>query len=87
MQYFKQIFPLRKHIDLLVVICNCLVENITLCAMVHTLHYLLLTVYNIVRLLFVNMAFEVVLVVRLPRLRTHITETFTTFACHEIAAH
>lgn len=55
--------------------------------MTDPLHGLFLTTGLIVRFLLIDMAIEVVLMVRLPRLRTHITETFAACTGHVVAAH
>ncbi len=55
--------------------------------MTHPLHRLLLTIHHLVRLLLVNVALKVVLVIRLPRLRTHVAKRFAASAGHEVATH
>lgn len=67
-QHLKEIFTLREDVDLFVVVCHGLVEDKSFCAMVHPLHHFFLSVYCFVWPLLINVAFEVVLVVRLPRL-------------------
>lgn len=79
--------PLCEDINLLVVISHRLVKEVALGTVVHALHYLLLTVYYLVRALLIDVTLKMVLVVRLPRLRAHVTEVFTAGASHEVAAH
>jgi len=74
---FKQVFTLSKNIYILVVIGYSLVEQISLSTMVHTLHNLFLPVDYLIRLFLKKMTLEMVFMIRLPRLRTHITKTFT----------
>lgn len=78
---------LREDVDLLVIVRDCLVEQIPLSAVIHPLHHFLLTVDYLVRTLLIDVALEVVLVVRFPRLRTHIAEVLTAGAGHEVATH
>ena len=84
---FKQVFTLRKNIYIFVVVCYSLVEQIPLSTMAHTLHDIFLPVHDLIRLFFENMALEMVFMVRLPRLRTHIAKAFTTSTCHEVTPH
>ena len=55
--------------------------------MIKSLHKFSLFGYLIFWLLFVNVAIEVVFMVWLPRLRTHIAEIFTTSTSHKVATH
>lgn len=55
--------------------------------MADALYGLLLTTCLIVRLLLVDVAIEVVLVIGFPGLRAHIAERFTAGTGHEVATH
>lgn len=87
MQCFEEEFAHGKHIGFPVFVGCCLAVDVALSAVIHTLHHLLLTIQHIVRLLPENVTLEMILVVRFPRLRTHIAEVFATCARHEITTH
>lgn len=55
--------------------------------MVHALHDLSFSVHLVVLPFLEDVALEVVLVVWLPGLRTHVAEMLTTSTGHEVAAH
>lgn len=55
--------------------------------MVHSFQSLLLSIHSLIRFFFVNMAFEVILMIWFPRLRTHITEVLPTGAGHKVTPH
>lgn len=84
---FEEIFPFGEYVDFLVVVGNCLVENKSFCAVAHALHYFLLSIDSLIGAFLIDVAFEMVLMVWLPRFRTHVAEIFTTSACHEVTAH
>jgi len=84
---FEEILPLGEYIDFLVVVGNCLVENESFCAVAHALHYFLLSIYGLIWPFLIDVAFEMVFVIWLPRFRTHIAEIFTTSAGHEVTTH
>lgn len=67
-QNLKEIFSFCEDIDLFIVVCHGLIEDKSLGTVVHSLHHFLLPVYCLIRSLLVNVTFEVVFVVRLPRL-------------------
>lgn len=86
-QHFKKIFPLRENVDFSVIVCDGLIEYVSFSAMVQSFHDFLFPINHIVWTLLKDMAFEVVLVVRLPGLRTHIAKTLATSAGHEVTTH
>jgi hypothetical protein len=85
-QCFKEVLPLWKDIDFLVVIGNSLVEDVAFSAKANPLHYFLLPVLRFIWLLPEDMALEMVLVVWLPRLGAHIAKAFAAGAGHVVAA-
>lgn len=87
MQRLEEVLALGEDVDLLVVVGHSLVEDVPLGAVIHAFHHFFLSIDNVVWLLFEDMALEVVLVVWLPRLRTHVAEAFAAGAGHEVAAH
>jgi hypothetical protein len=64
-----------------------LVEDVSLGAMIHAFHNLFLSIYLIIGPFFENVALKVILMIGLPRLRTHIAKALSTGACHKIASH
>jgi hypothetical protein len=86
-EYPKQVLSFGEDVDFLVVVGHCLVEDVPFRAVVHPFHYLLFPVYDLICLLSVDVAFEVVFVVGLPGAGAHIAEVLAAGAGHEVAAH
>jgi hypothetical protein len=86
-QGLEEVLPLCEDIDLLIIVGHSLIEDEPFRAVADPLHGLLLTTSLIIRFLLVDVAIEVVLMIRLPRLRTHIAETFPASTGHVVAAH
>ena len=55
--------------------------------MIHLLHHFPFSVDLIICSFLIDVALEMILMVRLPGLRAHVAKIFTAFACHEVAAH
>lgn len=87
MQCLEEVLSLGKDINFLVVVGHSLIEDVSLGAVIHSFHDFFLPVDDVIWFLFEDMAFEVVFVIWLPRLRTHIAETFAASAGHEVATH
>lgn len=87
MQCLEEVLSLGEDINFLVVVGHSLIKDVSLGAVIHSFHDLFLSVDNVIWFLFEDMAFEVVFVIRLPRLRTHIAKTFTASAGHKVATH
>lgn len=68
MQRLEEVLAFREDVDFLVIVGHCLVEDVPFGAVIHALHDFLLSVDDIIWLLFKDMALEVILVVRFPRL-------------------
>ena len=83
----EQKLSFGKNINLFIVIGHPLVEYIPLCTVIHLFHHFFLSIYCFIRFFLVNMALEVIFMVRFPRSRTHITEVFSTSTSHKITAH
>jgi len=85
-QNFKQVFSFLEDVNCFILHCWGLVIEISLCVKVHLLQDLFLTVYVLFGTFFVYVTFKVVFMVRLPRFRTQITETFSTYTSHIVTA-
>lgn len=86
-QGFEEIFPFGENIDFFIIVCHSLIEDKPFRAMADPLHGLFLTTGLIILFLLVDVAIEVVLMVRLPRLRTHVAKAFPTCTSHIVTAH
>ena len=80
----KEILPFGKHINFAIGVSHLLIEQVTFCTMVHALKNLFLFVDLLIGFFLVDVALEMIFVVRLPRLRTHVTEVLTTSASYEV---
>ena len=87
LQLIIEIFSLCEDVDLLVAVSCGLVEDVSFGAMVHFLHDFFLSVDDLIRLLFIYMAFEVVFMVWLPSPGTHIAKTLPAGTGHIVASH
>lgn len=87
MECLEEVLSLREDVDFLVVVGHSLIENVSLCAVIHAFHDFFLAVDDIIWLLFEDMALEMVFVVWFPRLRAHVAEALAAGAGHEVAAH
>lgn len=87
MQCLEEVLSLGEDVNFLVVVGHSLIEDVSLCAVIHALHDFFLSVDDVIWFLFEDMALEVVLVIWLPRLRAHVAEALAASAGHEVAAH
>ena len=86
-EHVKEVLSFGEDVDSFVVVGHGLVENEPFCAVVHLFHDFFLAGHHLIWFFFVDVAFEVVFVVGLPGLRTHVAEIFAAGAGHEVAAH
>lgn len=86
-QSFEEIFAFGEYVNFFVFIGTGLIEDVSLSAVIHAFHDFLLAIDNIIPFFLKDVTLEVVFMVGLPRVRTHIAEVLATPACHEIAAH
>jgi hypothetical protein len=82
----KEIFSLREYINFSVVVGHCLVEDVPFCTVVQSLQNFLLFIHLVIRLFLENVTLEMILVIRFPRLGTHVAETFAASTSHKVAA-
>lgn len=87
MQRFEEVLSLGEDVNFLVVVGHSLVEDVSLCAVIHALHDFFLSIDYVIWFLFEDMALEVVLVIWFPRLRAHVAEALAASAGHEVATH